>query len=391
MAAAKGSWSYTAGEKGRNRVRAFVDNKSGVILLEFYEQPLGAASPKRKRVSTGHRDRNQAKRQADELAAGIAKNEPPPTQELTLRSLFDIYLREVTPQKGASKQAHDRRCAEMLLRFFGAGRVPSTLNRRDWDRFVNERRRGTIRPVGAQKSRVVGSRVIAYDLKFLLSVLTWATTAGDTQGRALLDRNPLKGLPIPNNGTPARPILSDEQYLALREVAERVSGRFPLAFSLAYETGHRISAIRLLRWSDIDVEKGLVRWRAENDKIGFEHTTAISDEAVAVLRQERRASAIIGDRWLFPSDSDATQPCQRYDLQNDFRRALKLAKIPTDQRLGWHSLRRKFATQMKTLPLTDLSYLGGWKEPLTIVRCYQKPDEETQRAALAARARVAVG
>ena len=91
------------------------------------------------------------------------------------------------------------------------------------------------------------------------------------------------------------------------------------------------------------------------------------------------------------SEDDATKPCERYDFQNDFRRALRLAGIPTDQRLGWHSLRRKFATEMKALPLADLSYLGGWKEPMTIVKCYQRPDEQTQRAALAARTRVAVG
>jgi len=202
---------------------------------------------------------------------------------------------------------------------------------------------------------------------------------------------PAQGSPFPNDGTPARPILSEDQYRALLQVAPRVSRRFQLALILAHETGHRISAVRLLRWSDIDLDKGTIRWRGENDKIGFEHTTAVSDEAIAALLHERRAMPVIGDRWLFPSDAEASSPCERYDFQNDFRRALTLAKLPTDQRLGWHSLRRKFATEMKSLPLADLSYLGGWKEPMTIVKCYQKPDEQTQRAALAARARVAVG
>ncbi len=34
--------------------------------------------------------------------------------------------------------------------------------------------------------------------------------------------------------------------------------------------------------------------------------------------------------------------------------------------LGWHSLRRKFATDMKHVPLVDLCYLGGWKDPQTV-------------------------
>ena len=83
MAAKRKTWSYTTGEKGRNRVRAFEDNRTGIILLEFYESALGSISAKRKRVCTRHRDRAEAKRQADQLAAQLSKHEPPPTQELT--------------------------------------------------------------------------------------------------------------------------------------------------------------------------------------------------------------------------------------------------------------------------------------------------------------------
>ena len=53
--------------------------------------------------------------------------------------------------------------------------------------------------------------------------------------------------------------------------------------------------------------------------------------------------------------------------------------------LGWHSLRRKFATELKATPLKDLCYLGGWKDPQTVLKCYQRPDEETMRTALASR------
>jgi len=35
---------------------------------------------------------------------------------------------------------------------------------------------------------------------------------------------------------------------------------------LAWYTGHRSSAIRQLRWSDIDLEAGTIRRRAEVDK-----------------------------------------------------------------------------------------------------------------------------
>jgi len=42
-------------------------------------------------------------------------------------------------------------------------------------------------------------------------------------------------------------------------------------------------------------------------------------------------------------------------------------------------------TEMKHTPLKDLCYLGGWKDPQTVLRCYQRPDEVTMREALASR------
>jgi integrase len=382
---AKKKWSYTTGEKGRNRVRAFKDDKTGIILLEFYSRSLGATEPKRERVSTGHRDEVRAKQQADELAAKISQNEPPPTKELTLRSLFDIYLREVTPGKGESKRKHDHRSAEMFVVFLGAGRKAGTLNRRDWDRFAKERRSGVIAPAGVKRKREVRARIVAYDLKWLLSVLNWATTAGDNDGGVLLERNPLRGLSLPTEESPVRPVLMQEQYEALLGVADSVNADFRIALVLCHETGHRVGAVRMLRWSDIDLEKGSVRWRGENDKIGYEHTTFLSDGAKVALSELRKQRPAIGDAWLFPSPEDASKPRSRYDLSDWWRRGAKRANLPKGQRLGWHSLRRKFATEMKHTPLSDLSQLGVWKCVQTILTCYQRPDEATQRKALEGR------
>ena len=56
-----------------------------------------------------------------------------------------------------------------------------------------------------------------------------------------------------------------------------------------------------------------------------------------------------------------------------------VAHVPGRQ---WHSLRRKFASELKHIPLKDLATLGGWKEPTTILTCYIKADEATMRNAL---------
>jgi integrase len=273
----------------------------------------------------------------------------------------------------------------MFIAFLGAGRKASTLNRRDWDRFAKERRSGDIAPAGVKRQREVRARVIAYDLKWLLSVLNWATTAGDSHGGVLLERNPLRGLSAPKEESPIRPVLMQEQYEALLGVADQVNADFRIALVLSHETGHRVGAVRMLRWSDIDLDKGTVRWRGENDKIGYEHSTFLSEAAKAALSELRQHRPAIGDAWLFPSPQDPSKPRSRYDLQDWWRRGAKRAMLPTGQRLGWHSIRRKFATEMKHTPLTDLSQLGGWKCTQTILTCYQQPDEATQRQALATR------
>ena len=126
-------------------------------------------------ASLGHRDWTLAKKQADEFAAGFAspdlngkaQAEPAP---LTLEGLFEIYGEEVTPTKEERNRRHDRAAMRMFLDFLGRDRRPETLSRRDWDRFIRERRAGRIGPSG----KPVGNRTIEWDLTFLMAVLNWA-------------------------------------------------------------------------------------------------------------------------------------------------------------------------------------------------------------------------
>jgi integrase len=391
MASAK-SWSYSAGERGRNRVRAYEDAARGTFFLEFYETARGTETGKRVRISAGVQDRDTVKRKADELAAAFGKPERPRVQAATLQALFDIYLREVSPNKGKSKRLHDIRTAELFVRCFGANRKVSTLNRRDWDRFIHERRRGTLRPPGRMAKKKekreagVRDRQISYDLRFLLAVLNWATLSGDGEGAMLLERNPLKGLALPKEESPRRPMLSEEQYQRLLSVAASIDWRFELALVVAHETGHRVGAIRQLRWSDIDLAAKRIRWRAENDKIGMEHSPPLSTVGVNVLAAAWKRRAAIGDGPVFPAPGDPSESVSRHLVRDWWERAMKGAGLPEVARLGWHSLRRKFVNDLKaTTPMADLCYLGGWKSPMTVMTVYQQPDEATMVSALQAR------
>lgn len=378
-------WSYAAGEHGRNRVRVYErPDRVGILLLQYAEKDV-TGRLRQKRVSLGCMTREDGKAKADELAAQFTTVGPTTAKEpATLLSLFDIYERDVSSEKGESKKRHDARCAEMFARVFGANRNPATLSRRDWDRFISGRRNGAISPAGCKKRRKVRDRVIGYDLRFLLAVLNWACTAGDGHGSALLDRNPLRGLPIPTEQNPQRPVIVEEQYTKLRDAARARGNAVELLLVLCHETGHRVGAIRHLRWSDL-LAGDLIQWRAENDKTGYEHVTPLSNEASTLLSQCRVAEGAAIGEWIFPMPDDVARPISRGVVRKWWDAIAKAAAIPKGRRYGWHSLRRNFASELKGMPLRDLAALGGWKSTTTILTCYQTPDESTQRAGLSAR------
>ncbi len=216
---------------------------------------------------------------------------------------------------------------------------------------------GRIGPSG----RPVANRTIEYDLKFLVAVLNWAAKSRDEGGRLLLDRNPLRELKTPSEKNPVRVVLAEEEYRALLEVSRRVDWRFQVALVLAHETGHRIGAIRQLRWSDIDFEGGTIVWRAEHDKSGYEHITPATAEALAALEEARMRSSGVGNVPLLPAPRSPSACMGAALAQRLWDRAERLAGLEPKRGRGWHSLRRKFASDLMDQPLKVLCQLGGWK------------------------------
>ena len=131
-----------------------------------------------------------------------------------------------------------------------------------------------------------------------------------------------------------------------------------------------------------------ILWRAEHDKLGFEHETPLTFEALSTLETARARELRIGDAWIFPSPTDQEKHCSRQLFRDWWQRGEKLAGLPAVHGRGYHSVRRKFATEMKDTPLKDLCHLGGWKDGQTIFKCYQQADEATMRDALSHRKRL---
>ena len=375
--------SYAAGEWGRNRVRVFPDPKTGLFQIEW------RANGRRLSRSLKHREWARAKKQADEFAAGFAgpemhgKAEAEP-EPLTLGTLFDIYGEEVTPTKSERSRMHDRAATRMFLGCFGGDRKPALFSQRDWDRIIRARRSGKVGPSG----RPVSDRTIEYDLKFLIVVLNWAAKSRDEHGRLLLDSNPLKGLKAPKEKNPVRVVLAEEEYQVLLKVSCQIDWRFRVALVVAHETGHRIGAIRQIRWSNIDMEGGVVRWRAEHDKSGYEHRTPVTAEAIAALEEARKRNPGIGDTPLLPAARNPSACVGSALARVWWKNAQNLAGLDPKPGRGWHSLRRKFASDLMDQPLKVLCELGGWKTAQTVLQCYQRPDEGQLRKALERRRRI---
>jgi len=386
-------WSYVTGKKGENRIRVFAWPAKGNSLWIDYRE-----NGKRVKKSLGHSDQGRAIRQAEEVASRLSPDNVRPAAGtvLTLQTLFDIYEREVTPHKrSGSAKGHDRRTLPLFLSCFGGDRRPDSLNVRDWQSYIRRRSSGELAPKyklddeGKVVHVPVRARVVEQDLKLLLAVLNWAERARDDGSGYLLDRNPLRGLKLPREESPQRPMFTPEQCSALLRAAQEHSSTAERFVMLAWYTGHRSGAIRQLRWSDIDTDAGTIRWRAEVDKIGYEHRNPMHSDLIAFLKRERSRVGAIGDAWVFPHETDPKKPMPRECAVQELWPALRdSAGIPGGERYGWHSFRRAFANALRDVPLRELKDLGGWKNQATVVAVYLRPDENAQRSALA---KLAVG
>ena len=85
---------------------------------------------------------------------------------------------------------------------------------------------------------------------------------------------------------------------------------------------------------------------------------------------------------------DATMCASHVSTFLWWKKAQTLAGLESKCGRGWHSLRRKFASDLMDTPLKVLCELGGWKDATTVLKCCQRPDAGQLRPALEGRPRV---
>jgi hypothetical protein len=322
-----------------NRVRAYEKVQGGDLYLEWHEDEwdpeIEEFVRKKKRAKLDHRDRDRAEEQAKKAAARLlllpeqSKPESKAAIPFSLRRLLDEYNEEVTPRKRSrSKREHDGRAKRLFIAFFEAQKEPArridrhpvSLDRVDWDRFVEWRREGRIPGWGPVKDRAV-----QYDLVYMIGVLNWALGVKGPDGAFYLQSNPWgaevrrsQSWVMPKERNPRRVAMTD----AVRDelVKHSASWQFELALIMERHTRRRREQIRQLLWSDLDMEGRRIRWRGETDKSGKENWTpmpAVVHQAIQRLVPQRG----IGNAPLFPSASDLAKPTTRYTFDTWLRRA----------------------------------------------------------------------
>ncbi len=315
-------WRESLGERGC-RVMLFERTPGGPIYREVWVGGVRVAAQK----SIGHRDREQAKAEAFTLLASLkVRRESFAAGHVTLATLFDKY--DGSPAfraKKARTQAEDRRKLEQVMSFLGRDRDVLTIGPSDVQRYVEARMSGQCSP----KGKPVRARAVAADLVALSIMLNWATRERRSDGTPLLTHNPLRGIRLPAEKNPRRPIETYDRYLKLMRVAGAVDWRLPLAVALPESTGQRVSAILHLGREDLALGRlpyGWVQFRGEHQKNGCDHWVPLTKNTAQLVRRQVR-SLPAGVAFLFPADTQPTYPVDRWFISRRLRAAYQRAGL----------------------------------------------------------------
>lgn len=406
-----GRWTVSVGPHGATVRAREHPRKGGNVYLFAWDPEMGANRKESLRFKVRDAEGRlideavaKAKANALELSNKLILGEAMPEEEepepdATVGRVFDLFREEEIVGISDSHEVELRRGLDAWETFLGRRFDLRTVGVREWQTFARQRASGEIDSRGnlvpVKQRRKVSPRSVAKDLKTLRQVCRFAERWRDGD-RFLLDADPTRGLQLPSEPNPRRPVADDATLAMLLKVADRVQvghdaykkikkARTPLRemLILAAYTGRRIGAIVALRWSDWspnDATYGVLRWRADSDKLGREWKAPVHPKVREALETWRHINPGVGEAWIFPA-SESNGHVRVDQAGKWLRTAEELAENHEHRKgFGWHAFRRMWATKRKHLSSKDVAYAGGWKDTATLERVYQQPDPETTEA-----------
>jgi integrase len=371
-------WSRSLGTQGEARVRVYERRPGSRLYMSVWLPGEGE-----RRRSLGHRDKRRALCEAEgvlRLRPQQLENQVSARSLLTLGALFRRYVSEGRHRPDGSLKTeaylqHVAKAGEHLAQYFGSELPVEDLTPDRIREYVVWRREGGV------AGDPVRASTIQRDLVMLKAALNWCCTVYEGR-RPILDRNPLDKVKLPREKDPKRPVLDAATIEQVLGVAPRVHPFLPPLIVVAHRTGRRLSAILNLRWDDIDFAKGIIRWRAEHDKLRRTWAVPMHPDVKQELMRFRKAQGAIGG-LLFPHPRQHRhpgKPITRHLAAYWLKEAFQRGRLVKPDGSLWHMFRRVWATERKHLPPNDVAAAGGWLDIGTLQQCYQQPDDETLRS-----------
>ncbi len=405
----KTTWSKTV-EAAGVQVRIFERAPGSIyrdVVLGRTTSIGGKARTRHDVRSLKHGDRKLAVEQAKALAKELAtaKLTGATLDNLTLAQLQAVYLRECDALLSRERRREVDKAFGLFRAHVGADFPVADLGPHQVQTYVSRRQTGTLKAKGGGNGgKKVRAGTIAKELGVLHAAFNWASVFR-TGGRPLISHNPLRGIPLPAEPNPARPVATRERFEKLLEQADGLDrrGAFRVMLHLAWFTGRRLGSIVALRVADVlltqkQVQGALaaagaeeylteewaaaIRWDAEADKEGVEWIVPIPEGLRATLADYIRTRALVGNALLFSARRNPSEPLSKETAYYWIRQAEDRAKLQHQTRGGWHAFRRGWATARKHMPLQDVMAAGGWRDPSALQRAYQHADGRTVLAVM---------
>lgn len=324
--------------------------------------------------SLGHRNQEVAILRAKEQAHLLDTNrESAARGEVTVAYLFGLYEVHESVEKKGKGPAEDRRRMDIWQAYLGSGFDPMALTPATLKAFLRARKTGKVTVPDRELPATCSDTTAGNDVRFLSCVLSWAAREGH------LPSNPIRDFKAPRNVNVNRPVATYDRFLQLRP---RCTGLFGPFMDLVEALGWRVSALRNVRASDIDLRKrpgaphGRILKRAETDKVGVERWVPFNADARRAVDEALGLNPVVGEAFLFPAPKAAGKPWGLRYVWKLLREAEKAAQLEHLQGGAFHPYRRKWRRERKHLPRADVAAAGGWLSVQTL-DVYDGADDET--------------